>query len=201
MEKFVETNFFAQNDTIHEHAQDDMNKPIYNFFTNDHRRVEYILLQSIADIENIDLDLYEEFRVGLMTHIKMEEKVLFLAAQEANNGEPLPIAAQLRLEHGAITTLLSVPPTPSLIKVLTYILAKHDIREEEPDGMYDACEALTAPQTEGLLERLRKVTDVPTRPLNPLPMVFETAKRTVDRAGYNYDEIVGMDIDSKVLLS
>ncbi|MEO6907304.1 MAG: hemerythrin domain-containing protein [Abditibacteriaceae bacterium] len=177
-----------------------MNKPIYNFFTSDHRRVEQILLEAIADIDNINLDLYETFRVGLMTHIKMEEKVLFLAAQEANNGEPLPIAAQLRLEHGAITTLLSVPPNPTLIKVLVYILHKHDFREEEPGGMYDACEALTADQTDELLQRLRAVTDVPTRSLNPLPMVFETAIRTVQRAGYDYDEIAGMTIDPKVLL-
>lgn len=177
-----------------------MNKPIYNFFTDDHRRVEQILLESIADIDNIKPDLYETFRVGLMTHIKMEEKVLFLAAQEANDGQPLPIAAQLRLEHGAITTLLSVPPNPTLIKVLAYVLHKHDLREEEPGGMYDACEALTANQTDELLQRLRAVSDVPTRPLNPLPMVFETAKRTLQRAGYDYDEIAAMPIDPKVLL-
>jgi len=178
-----------------------MNKPIYNFFTDDHRRVEHLLLEAISDIDNINLDLYQQFRVGLLTHIKMEEKVLFLAAQEANDGKPLPIAAQLRLEHGAITTLLSVPPTPALIKVLVYILYKHDIREEEPDGMYDACEALTADQTEDLMEQLRNVSDVPTRPLNPLPMVFETAIRTVQRAGYDYDEIAQMDVDPKVLLA
>jgi hypothetical protein len=177
-----------------------MNKPIYNFFTDDHRRVEQILLEAIADIDNIKPDLYEAFRVGLMTHIKMEEKVLFLAAQEANDGQPLPIAAQLRLEHGAITTLLSVPPNPTLIKVLAYVLQKHDLREEEPGGMYDACEALTANQTDELLQRLRAVSDVPTRPLNPLPMVFETAKRTLQRAGYDYDEIADMPIDPKVLL-
>lgn len=177
-----------------------MNKPIYNFFTNDHRRVERILSDAIEDINNIDADLYEAFRVGLMTHIKMEEKVLFLAAQEANDGQPLPIAAQLRLEHGAITTLLSVPPFPELIKVLVYVLHKHDLREEEPDGMYDACEALTASQTEELLQKVRAVTDVPTRPLNPLPMVFETAKRTLQRAGYDYDAIAAMPIDPKVLL-
>lgn len=177
-----------------------MNKPIYNFFTADHRRVEHILLEAITDIDNIDAVLYEEFRVGLMTHIKMEEKVLFLAAQEANGGQPLPIAAQLRLEHGAITILLSVPPNPTLIKVLVYVLHKHDLREEEPGGMYDACEALTEDKTEELLQQLRAVTDVPTRPLNPLPMVFETAKRTLQRAGYDYDEIAGMQIDPKVLL-
>lgn len=177
-----------------------MNKPIYNFFTNDHRRVEQILLEAIADIGNIDLDLYETFRVGLMTHIKMEEKVLFVAAQEANGGQPLPIAAQLRLEHGAITVLLSVPPDLALIKVLAYLLHQHDLREEEPGGMYEACEALTAAQTEELLQKLRAVTDVPTRPLNPLPLVLETAKRTLERAGYDYDAIAGMQIDPKVLL-
>jgi len=177
-----------------------MKKPIYNFFTRDHRRVEQILLNAIADIDNIAPDLYEAFRVGLMTHIKMEEKVLFVAAQEANGGEPLPIAAQLRLEHGAITVLLSVPPNPTLIKVLAYLLHRHDLREEEPGGMYDACEALTATQTEQLLQKVRAVTAVPTRPLNPLPLVLETAKRTLQRAGYDYDAIAEMPIEPKVLL-
>jgi hypothetical protein len=31
-------------------------------------------------------------------------------------------------------------------------------------------------------------------------MVFETAKRTLQRAGYDYDEIADMPIDPKVLL-
>jgi hypothetical protein len=42
---------------------------------------------------------------------------------------------------------------------------------------------------------------VPTRPLNPLPLVFEAARRALERAGYDYEEIARMsEIDPKVLL-
>lgn len=83
-----------------------MDNPIYDFFTKDHRRLESILENAIVDINNINLELYHDFRVGILTHIKMEEKILFVAAQRANNNVPLPMAAQLRLEHGCITSFM-----------------------------------------------------------------------------------------------
>src|SRR5690554_4885057 len=103
-----------------------MNKPIYDFFTQDHRRIEEILEEAIKDIDNIDLVLYAKFRIELLTHIKMEEKGLFKAAQLANGDKPIPLAKQLRLEHGAITSLMVPPPNPDLIKVLKHILEAHD---------------------------------------------------------------------------
>lgn len=168
-----------------------MNNQIYHFFTGDHRRIEAILDKATEDIENIDLELYHQFRIGLLTHIKMEEKILFPAAQKANGGIPLPVTAQLRLDHGAITALLTLPPSPAAIKVLRYILEVHDIREEEPDGMYDACEALTKGQTEALLEQFKLTTEVPVHPPNASHFVLGAAKRAVARAGYNFDEIAG----------
>jgi hypothetical protein len=41
----------------------------------------------------------------------MEEKVLLPAAQKARGGEPLQIAAKLRLDHGALAALLVPTPT------------------------------------------------------------------------------------------
>lgn len=167
-----------------------MNKPLYHFFTNDHRRIEALLEKATENLNEIEMEFYHQFRTGLLTHIKMEEKILFPAAQKANNGTPLPITAQLRLEHGAITSLMTIPPTPELIKVLWYILEKHDIREEEPGGMYDACEALTQSQTTFLLEQLNNTTIVPVHPPNPAPFALEAAKRSLQRAGYDFDAIV-----------
>lgn len=166
-----------------------MNKPIYHFFSRDHHRIEDLLDKATANPNEIKMDYYQQFRSGLLTHIKMEEKILFPAAQKANNNIPLPIAAKLRLEHGAITSLMVPPPDVKLIKVLRYILDKHDMAEEEPGGMYDMCEASTKNQTEELLEQLTKVTEVPLQPHNTAIYALEAAKRALIRAGYDYDAL------------
>ncbi|MCO5260794.1 MAG: hemerythrin domain-containing protein [Crocinitomicaceae bacterium] len=167
-----------------------MNNPLYQFFTNDHRRIEKILEKAIADINNIKDEYYQEFRAGLLTHIKMEEKILFLEAQKANNNTPLPLAGELRLEHGAITSLMVPSPTADLIKVLKYVLEAHDLKEEKEGGMYEACESLTTNQTEELLEQLKNVTLTPIHPHNDAPIALEAAKRALLRAGFDYDKIV-----------
>lgn len=167
-----------------------MNKEIFNFFTEDHERIEAILDEATKDMDNIDFDLYHEFRVGLLTHIKMEEKILFPAAQKANGGEPLPLANQLRLDHGAITSLMVVRPTPEVIIVLKHVLEIHDELEERPGGMYDLCEELTKDETDEIMEELRNTTDTPVHPFNEKPYTYEVAKRSLARAGFDFDEIV-----------
>lgn len=167
-----------------------MNKPIFEFFTNDHRRIEGILEKAIADINNIDNELYQEFRKGMLTHIKMEEKGLFKAAQEANGGEPVSYAKQLRLEHGAITSLLVPPPNKGLIKVIMHVLEKHDEVEERSGGMYDLCENLTQDRTQELLEELKATPETPVHPNKDIPLAWATAKRSCMRAGFDYDQIV-----------
>jgi hemerythrin superfamily protein len=168
-----------------------MNKQLYQFFTKDHRRIEDLLDKATENPDEINLDHYHRFRTGLLTHIKMEEKILFPAAQKANGNVPLPIYARLKLDHGALTALMAVPPTAGVIKVIRYILDKHDLAEEEPGGMYDLCESLTQNQTRDLLDQLANTTEVPVHPLNSLSSVFEATKRTVARAGYDFDAIAG----------
>lgn len=166
-----------------------MNKPIHQFFTEDHNRIDKLLEKATEDLNNIDENLYREFRIGLLTHIKMEEKILFPAAKKANDNRPLPNFSQFRLEHGALTTLMAVPPNEKLLKVLRHILHKHDEAEEIPGGMYDICEKLTQGQTEALLDEARQIKPVPVHPPNPLPAVLKAAKRIVERAGYDYDKL------------
>lgn len=167
-----------------------MNKAIYDFFTNDHRRIEDIFNEAIKDVNNVDLELYHQFRVGLLTHIKMEEKILFVAAQKANNGEPLPLQAKLRLDHGALTSLMVCFPSPNVIKAIQHILELHDILEEEEGGMYDVCENLTQHETQQILDDLNNATLVPVHPFNEAAYVVDVAKRSMERAGFNFDEIV-----------
>ena len=166
-----------------------MNRQLYDFFTKDHRRIEALLDRATQDPVNIRMEYYHPFRTRLLTHIKMEEKILFPAAQKANGNVPIPITAKLRLDHGALTALMTLPPDPPVIKVLRYIMDKHDIAEEEPGGMYDVCEALTRDQTQLLLEQLKNVTEVPVHPPNPSPFVLDATRRAVARAGYDFDAL------------
>ena len=166
-----------------------MNKPLYNFFTNDHRRIESLFEKAVENPNDVQTDLYHQFRTGLLKHIKMEEKVLFPAAQKANDNVPLSLQAKLRLDHGALTALMVVPPTPDVIKVIRYVMEKHDILEEEEGGMYDVCEKLTESETQNLLEQLENTTEVPVHPHNKADYALKAAKNALDRAGYNFDEI------------
>jgi hemerythrin superfamily protein len=167
-----------------------MNKPIYQFFTNDHRRIDELLDKATADLTSVKEEYYQQFRTGLLKHIKMEEKILFPAAQKANGNVPLPLAAKLRLDHGALTSLMVVSPSPEVIKVLRYVLDKHDLLEEEPGGMYDVCERLTEGETNALLLQLEDVTEVPVHPYNEAGYALDVAKRTLLRAGFDFDSIV-----------
>ncbi|SHG00766.1 hemerythrin domain-containing protein [Flavisolibacter ginsengisoli] len=166
-----------------------MDNQIYQFFTNDHRRIELLLEKATEDVNNIDMDYYYSFRTGLLKHIKMEEKILFPAAQKANGGTPLSLASKLRLDHGAITSLMVVPPDPRVIKVLRHVLEKHDILEEQPGGMYDMCENLTAGDTQNILDQLSKVTEVPVQQYNKADYALGAAKRALERAGFDFDAI------------
>lgn len=167
-----------------------MNTLLHQFFTNDHRRLEAFLKNATDNSGDVQMEHYNAFRTGLLKHIKMEEKILFPAAQKANDGVPLPLAAKLRLDHAAITSLLVLPPDESLIKVIWYILDRHDLAEEEPGGMYDICASLTQSETQALLDKLSKVSEVPVHPPNASSFAKEAARRSLARAGYDFDSIV-----------
>lgn len=167
-----------------------MNKPLHDFFSKDHDRVDQLLVQATQNPEQIDLDKYNKFRVGLLTHIKMEENLLFPAAKEANDGKMLPNFKRFRLEHGALTTLVAVYPTKEVITVIKHVLEKHDEAEEKPGGMYDVCENLTKDRTRELLEEAKNMTAVPVHSPKKEKYVLEAAKRVLKRAGYHYDQIL-----------
>lgn len=167
-----------------------MNKALYDFFTEDHRRIESIFEEATKDANRVDLEKYRQFRIGLLTHIKMEEKILFVAAQRANGGKQLPLQAKLRLDHGALTALMVCVPTPKVLKAISHIMEQHDILEEEKGGMYEACERLTQNETQQILEELKNVRPVPVHPFNEAGYVLDVAKRCMVRAGFDFDEIV-----------
>lgn len=167
-----------------------MNRKIHQFLSEDHSRLDDLLANSTGVADDINKEIYHHFRTGLLKHIKMEEKILFPAAKKANGNIPIPLAAKLRLDHGALTMLMLLPPTRELAKVVKHILEQHDKIEEQHGGTYDICEKLTESETDEILAKLRTVTEVPVHPYNDSENAVRSAKNALLRAGFNYDEIV-----------
>ncbi|MFZ3012546.1 MAG: hemerythrin domain-containing protein [Nitrospira sp.] len=160
--------------------------PVARFLEDDHRRLEELLNKALASESRIEQGQYDEFRAGLLRHIGMEEKILLPAAQRANGGTPLSIAATLRLDHGAIAALLMPTPTPELIAALRSILTKHNKVEEGRDGLYATCDKLVGAETENLMAKLHAAPAVAVLPHSDTPAVLSAVRRAVERAGYEY---------------
>lgn len=89
---------------------------------------------------------FEEFRAGLLRHIAIEEKLLLPAARDARGGTPIERAHQMRVQHGAISSLLVPTPDQALCDELASLLAIHDALEEDEDGVYVECASLIGPE-------------------------------------------------------
>ena len=158
--------------------------PIYRMLADDHVRLDHLLQAAVADLEHVDLRAYSEFRRGLLRHIAMEEKVLLPAAQRARGGDPLPVAARLRLDHGAIVALLVPRPTAPIVAALRTILTQHNQIEEGPDGLYATCDRLLGDDREAVVAALRAVPEVPVHSLADPDAVMGATRRALERAGY-----------------
>lgn len=164
-----------------------MSGKIHRYLAGDHERLDALLDRAMSDPENIDAEAYAQFRSGLLKHIGMEEKVLLPAAQKLRGGEPLPVAAKLRLDHGALVALLVPTPTPRVIAALRAILKLHNPIEEDPGGMYETCEELAGAEVDEILRQLQKAPDVRVLPHVDSSFVMEAARRALARAGYELD--------------
>ena len=160
---------------------------IYQYLAEDHRRLDGLFERSVAVPENFDMAAYAEFRSGLLKHIAMEEKILLPAARRVRGGEPLPVAAKLRLDHGALTALLVPTPTAAVVAAIRTILKAHKPLEENPGGMYEQCEEIVGAGAEEVLSQLEGAKDVKVLPHVDSAFVMEAARRAVARAGYRLD--------------
>jgi hypothetical protein len=157
--------------------------PIYRLLAEDHVRLDRLLQRATADTVHIDMATYDEFRRGLLKHIGMEEKILLPAVQQARGDEPLPIAAKLRLQHGAIAALMVPTPTPAIVRALRTILAIHNEIEEGPGGLYDTCERCLGREADAVLARLTTAPEVRVNPHVDTPLVMDATRRALARAG------------------
>jgi hypothetical protein len=163
-------------------------EPITDFLLEDHRRLEALLRSAVAHANHVDQGAYDQFRAGLLRHIGMEEKILLPAAQRLRGGEPLPIAAKLRLDHGAIASLLMPPPTAAIIAKLRAVLKVHNTIEEGPGGLYETCDELAGSEAAQLLAKLQAAPEVTVLPGSDSPAVMPAVQRAVERAGYDFRE-------------
>ena len=160
-----------------------MHGPIYDFLTADHARIE-ALIDRAAATDPVDVDVWQQMRAGLLRHIAMEEKTLMPAARAAH-GEPVPMASRLRLQHGAIASLLVPPPDLRIVRALRRILAEHNRVEDEPGGLYDVCDEWIGAGATELIGRLRAQPEVPLAPHVEGPFVRAAIRRALERAGFD----------------
>lgn len=133
---------------------------VTDYLTGDHARLHWLLDQAAA-AEPFDHAAFEEFRGGLLRHIGIEEKLL-LPEIKRRLGRPLDDARQLRIEHGALTSLLVPTPDAALAAEIKSLLRRHDAREEGPDAVYARCEAILGEEASAALaEAAQKVPAVP----------------------------------------
>lgn len=158
---------------------------IYRYMADDHARLDALLQRATIHPDTIEPSAYAEFRAGLLKHIGMEEKILLPAAQGARGGTPLPIAAKLRVDHGALAALLVPTPTTSIIAAIRAVLEAHNSIEEGPGGVYELCEELAGAKADQILDALRNAPDVRVNPHNDGPKVIEATRRALEKAGYN----------------
>jgi len=165
-----------------------MHGKLYDYFEKDHRRLEDLLNRATQKPGEFEMVAYGEFRAGLLRHISLEEKILFPTAQKIKGGEPFPSLPKLRLDHGALTSLMVPPPSDAIVAALRAILAAHDALEESPGGPYDVCERLAGNEVDGLLAKVRSAPAVPVLPHRDETFVLDATRRALARAGYNFED-------------
>lgn len=129
--------------------------------SDDHARLDALLTRAVADPARFDEAAFAEFRRGLLRHIAIEEKVLLPDARRRREGVALEYAARLRVDHGALASLLVPTPDAALVGEIRSILREHDPIEEGPGGLYETCEALAGDELDALIARARAVPEVP----------------------------------------
>lgn len=153
--------------------------PITRFLAEDHDRLDGLLRQATAEPGRVARGPFDLFRAGLLRHIALEEKILFREVREAGGGLA-PLLRRLRVDHGAISSLLVPTPTAELVSEIRSILGPHNELEEAPDGLYARCDALLAPHAARLLEEMRRYPPVKVAGYRDGPRVLRTAAAALE---------------------
>lgn len=160
-----------------------MHGPVHRYLADDHDRLDALLKRAAADRAHIDLVVFHQFRVGILRHIGIEEKLLLPTAKEKRGGDPLPIARQLRLDHSVLATLLVPTPTHAIIAEIRRVLALHNPFEDDEGGMYDEVDRMLTPaEADELLRRVRSMPDPAVAPYYDDPRVHARIAQLLEDA-------------------
>jgi len=169
-------------------AQEAEAGPLTQFLANDHRRLDALLQSSTAQQSGqVNREAYDLFRAGLLRHIGLEEKILFPALQRWRGGDPLPLTAKLRRDHGALATLLMPTPTAAILATIRRLLADHNQLEEGAGGVYELCDRLAGSEAPLLVTAMGAVPPVAVMPHSDSPAVMTTLRHVLERAGYGLE--------------
>jgi hypothetical protein len=157
---------------------------IWRMLADDHAQLDSLLERAGSCHSVEELAAYDQLRRKLLHHIAMEEKVLLPAAERAR-GAPIPEAARLRLDHGALAALMMPSPQPRIVRAIRLVLARHNPLEETGSGVYDTCERLVGTAGSEVLAALEATPPVPVKPHLDTPKVYDALRRALARAGYD----------------
>jgi hemerythrin HHE cation binding domain-containing protein len=158
--------------------------PIETTLHAEHRRIDALLEKATAAADALDLESYAAFRRALLRHIAQEEKILLPELRRLRRGDPVPIAARLRLEHGAIAALLVPPPSRSVIRTLRAVLEAHNPLEEGEGGLYETADRIAADEAADIAAKLRGAAEIPASSFSEGPKVLASVRRALERAGF-----------------
>lgn len=128
---------------------------IRRYLTDDHERLDD-LLERADQGEAVDVVPYEQFRVGLLRHIAIEEKLLFPELRVRSRD----LVTMLHADHAALASLLVPTPTPALLRTIREVLGEHNPLEEDAEGLYDIYEQASGEDLASLLARAQAIPPV-----------------------------------------
>lgn len=148
---------------------------LHEFLTSDHERLDALLAAALRPDGYVDKESFAQFRQGLLTHIGIEEKILFPEMRRRRG--PSPLEEQLHREHALLAALLVLAPTPEVITEIREILERHNPLEEEAGGMYHVVEDLTGEELGGIVHRIRAYPPVRTAPYSDSTILRDAIER------------------------
>lgn len=158
---------------------------LYGLMASEHALLDELFAKAAGGQTGVPgIEAYQQFRERLLRHIRIEERIL-LPMAERKRGAPLPLAAKLRLDHGAFAALLMLPPVDRAFRTIRALLDAHNPLEEAEGGVYQQCENLAGPEIAELLARIAATPGVPVSSWVDSPKVFAAAGRVLARAGHD----------------
>jgi hypothetical protein len=157
---------------------------LYALMASEHALLDELFGKAAGQTGVPDVEAYQQFRERLLRHIRIEERIL-LPMAERKRGAPLPLAAKLRLDHGAFAALLMLPPVDHAFRTIRAVLDAHNPLEEAEGGVYQQCENLAGLEIAEPLAQIAATPHVPVSSWVDSPKVFAAARRVLARAGHD----------------